>query len=421
MGLTKDWAYQIIKHVGNYAEIYEKHVGPSTPIGLARGLNALWRTAASSTLRRSAKTNSDPALQAAPGLLLRRRRTRWLGTSDFSGQGESRAQWHRWIQLRGTAPNGLLPQRSRHPRHHLPGRRRGPDRRLLRLARRQHRGQPRGPEQDHRLRLPVEDRRLRHQLHAVPLEPHLLLLGGVPRRHHQHASSSPFIGIVFATIIGFTLGIARLSSNFLISRLATIYVETIRNIPLLLQLFFWYFAVLKAMPAVKQTRSSCRSTSSSTSAASSFPSRCRRPSVRLGLGRRLSIAIVGRLRHPPLGQAAARSRPASASRSSSTSLAVIVVLADARLVRHRARPSRSIRRSSTASTSAAASTCRPSSSRCSSASRSTRRPSSPRPCAAASRPSATARPKRPSRSASRKATGCGSSSSRRRCASSSRR
>jgi general L-amino acid transport system substrate-binding protein len=43
IGLTKDWAYQIIKHVGNYAEIYDANVGPSTPIGLARGLNALWK------------------------------------------------------------------------------------------------------------------------------------------------------------------------------------------------------------------------------------------------------------------------------------------------------------------------------------------------------------------------------------------
>ncbi len=62
-----------------------------------------------------------------------------------------------------------------------------------------------------------------------------------------------FIGIIFATILGFTMGIARLSSNFIISRLATVYIETIRNIPLLLQLFFWYFAVLKAMPAVRQS------------------------------------------------------------------------------------------------------------------------------------------------------------------------
>src|SRR5215217_6394375 len=62
-----------------------------------------------------------------------------------------------------------------------------------------------------------------------------------------------FIGIICATILGFTLGIARLSSNFIISSLATIYIELIRNIPLLLQLFFWYFAVLKAMPAVRDS------------------------------------------------------------------------------------------------------------------------------------------------------------------------
>ena len=62
-----------------------------------------------------------------------------------------------------------------------------------------------------------------------------------------------FIGILFATMLGFTIGIARLSSNFIIRTLATIYVETIRNIPLLLQLFFWYFAVLKAMPAVRES------------------------------------------------------------------------------------------------------------------------------------------------------------------------
>lgn len=61
------------------------------------------------------------------------------------------------------------------------------------------------------------------------------------------------ISIVLATLLGFTIGIARLSTNFIVSRLATIYIETIRNIPLLLQLFFWYFAVLKAMPAVRDS------------------------------------------------------------------------------------------------------------------------------------------------------------------------
>lgn len=57
------------------------------------------------------------------------------------------------------------------------------------------------------------------------------------------------IAIVLATLLGFTIGAARLSSNWLISRLAGAYVETIRNIPLLLQIFFWYFAVLRTLPA----------------------------------------------------------------------------------------------------------------------------------------------------------------------------
>ncbi len=56
------------------------------------------------------------------------------------------------------------------------------------------------------------------------------------------------IGVAIATVLGFTLGIARLSSNWLVARLATVYVETVRNVPLLLQLFFWYFAVLRALP-----------------------------------------------------------------------------------------------------------------------------------------------------------------------------
>ncbi|MEE4136497.1 MAG: amino acid ABC transporter substrate-binding protein [Desulforhopalus sp.] len=42
MGLTADWAYRIVKHVGNYGEIYDRNVGPDTPLGLDRGVNALW-------------------------------------------------------------------------------------------------------------------------------------------------------------------------------------------------------------------------------------------------------------------------------------------------------------------------------------------------------------------------------------------
>ena len=63
------------------------------------------------------------------------------------------------------------------------------------------------------------------------------------------------LGIVLATVIGFVIGIARLSRNWLISRLALIYIEVFRNIPLLLQIFFWYFTVLRAMPPPRQSLS----------------------------------------------------------------------------------------------------------------------------------------------------------------------
>ena len=56
------------------------------------------------------------------------------------------------------------------------------------------------------------------------------------------------IGIIIATIIGVIVGIARLSKNYLIERTAAVYVEFFRNIPLLLQIFFWYFAALRALP-----------------------------------------------------------------------------------------------------------------------------------------------------------------------------
>ncbi|HWJ76036.1 MAG TPA: amino acid ABC transporter permease [Kaistia sp.] len=60
------------------------------------------------------------------------------------------------------------------------------------------------------------------------------------------------LGILIATILGFIIGVARLSSNWLISRIATAYIEILRNIPLLLQLFFWYFAVLRAVPGMRE-------------------------------------------------------------------------------------------------------------------------------------------------------------------------
>src|SRR6266496_702490 len=60
------------------------------------------------------------------------------------------------------------------------------------------------------------------------------------------------LGIILATILGFIIGIMRLSSNWVIAKIATGYVELIRNIPLLLQMFFWYAAVLKPLPGPRQ-------------------------------------------------------------------------------------------------------------------------------------------------------------------------
>ncbi len=56
------------------------------------------------------------------------------------------------------------------------------------------------------------------------------------------------IGIVLATILGFVIGLARLSSNWLVAKLATVYVEIVRNVPLLLQLLAWYFTLLISLP-----------------------------------------------------------------------------------------------------------------------------------------------------------------------------
>ena len=56
------------------------------------------------------------------------------------------------------------------------------------------------------------------------------------------------IGCVLATFLGFTMGVLRLSSNFIVAKIAMVYVEVVRNLPLLLQLLFWYNAVLKPLP-----------------------------------------------------------------------------------------------------------------------------------------------------------------------------
>ncbi|MCK6453727.1 MAG: amino acid ABC transporter permease [Alphaproteobacteria bacterium] len=61
------------------------------------------------------------------------------------------------------------------------------------------------------------------------------------------------VGVVLATIVGFVMGVARLSRNWLIARLAAVYIEVIRNIPLLLQIIFWYLVLGKSTPSPRQS------------------------------------------------------------------------------------------------------------------------------------------------------------------------
>jgi general L-amino acid transport system permease protein len=63
------------------------------------------------------------------------------------------------------------------------------------------------------------------------------------------------LGVLGATVLGFLVGVARLSPNWLVSRLALVYVEALRNVPLLLQLFFWYFSVLRNLPSARESLS----------------------------------------------------------------------------------------------------------------------------------------------------------------------
>ncbi len=61
------------------------------------------------------------------------------------------------------------------------------------------------------------------------------------------------IGIALASLLGFFIGIGRLSQNWLINRLALVYIEIFRNVPLLLQIMFWYFGVLRNLPSPRNS------------------------------------------------------------------------------------------------------------------------------------------------------------------------
>ncbi len=60
------------------------------------------------------------------------------------------------------------------------------------------------------------------------------------------------LGIILSTLLGTIIGVARLSTNWLVGRLSTVYIEVIRNVPLLIQLFFWYALITENLPGPRQ-------------------------------------------------------------------------------------------------------------------------------------------------------------------------
>ena len=68
-----------------------------------------------------------------------------------------------------------------------------------------------------------------------------------------HTLKVSLVGIVLATLLGTITALARLSTNWLVNKIASVYIEIIRNVPLAVQLFFWYFAVFLRLPLVKES------------------------------------------------------------------------------------------------------------------------------------------------------------------------
>ena len=93
---------------------------------------------------------------------------------------------------------------------------------------------------------------LRYQQQPDRLFDRIRPLARLDRRHPQHPDGC-VVGIITATIIGFIVGIGRLSHNWLIRKICTVYVEVFRNIPPLLVIFFWYFGVLSVLPQARES------------------------------------------------------------------------------------------------------------------------------------------------------------------------
>ena len=108
-----------------------------------------------------------------------------------------------------------------------------------------------GPAHRHRLRLPRPHRRHPDRRALIDYNPAVSTYGRALLIGVLNTLKVSVVGIVLATILGTLIGIGRLSRNWLLARLTAVYVEVIRDIPVLLQLLFWY-ALLQGLPAPRQ-------------------------------------------------------------------------------------------------------------------------------------------------------------------------
>ena len=406
LGLTKDWAYRIIKLVGNYGE----------------SVRAQRRRRARRSRSRAASTRCGPRAAS--------------NTRRRSAEPMRRAAWHEPAPIRATQRRAVMAAKRRQVRtaaressdydpkvrgivYQVVAVRR---RRWFWSAARSTMLLDNLARATDRVRVSASrtDRRLRHQPDADRLLVQSSTYGRAFWVGLLNTLLVAVLGIVLATILGFVIGIARLSRNWLLANVAPAYVELIRNMPLLLQLLFWYNAVLKALPDTAQS-------------ISDLPARLFLNNRGLFLPQPVSAErrlVMGRA---CAGVAASPSRSSGALARTAperTGQPAAGAVAGARPGRRPAAHPRLAAAGAPiefafpqlgASTSAAASRSCPSSSRCCSASSSTRRPSSPRSCGPASSSVSRGQSEAAAALGLRRGQTLASSSFRRRCGSSSRR
>src|ERR1700752_1558392 len=219
-GLSADWAYQAIKQVGNYADIFERHLGEGTRLGLSRGQNKVWKRASicsfvwlwipalggtSGTDRSMTATSLPPPRR--PRFALPRGERAWRAFAIQAVVLILIAAFLAWVASNVVTNITRLNINTG----------------FTFLAR------PAGFE--------ISQKPINYGHNASYFDVFIISL--------LNTVFLTAIAIVFATVLGFVIGLARLSSNQLVAGVAAGYVEIVRNVPLLLQLFYWYFAVLR--------------------------------------------------------------------------------------------------------------------------------------------------------------------------------